>query len=689
MRKSSVSFMWIGALGLWVACGSGGGGGPEVHSFPLRTCDQDADCGEGFHCSPVYCADICIPDGTGKCLPCNGGKTGECLPNPPTPCEDITCPPGDQCVVLCNGACDRAKGMCENVSCVTACIPAPDECRSDADCGPGKHCEVLCAKGCDTPVFSMAGAPPVEKCPDAQCHGVCVDDPPPPTKCHKDADCPDGFLCEMVFCPMICAPDGQGGCLPCNDGYPGVCVPRPAWGCDSDDDCQPGEFCQVVCMGLCDAFTAGGKQGSDACYQEQCFGQCLVASGCAGVDCGPGFHCEWLCTPGCVEAMPAGAFRASDSTSPPCDPTFGECFAQCVPDPTPERPCQGDSDCPTGFVCEPVFCAQTETCLPDASGGCLSLPCNQGYFGVCVPAPQKGCQANSDCKPGERCEVYCMGLCDPTFGCGETCHGVCVPTGCGDGCPKGFACVSVCPACGPGMDCNAECIEECVPVGPQPDKCNQDADCSPGSHCEPVFCTMVCIDDGKGGCLPCNDGFLGRCEPDAQHGCAWDPDCAADERCEIVCTGLCPPGSYCTQSCFGVCVKKDAGCHADGDCPEGFYCEMMCPNDCGPVPPGAESPACVATKCLGQCVPKPSQCTGDVDCPAGYVCVEQSYCPPCVYSEPACTMPCTTQKVCVPPPKQGCRADSDCKPGQQCEVWCPMFCTPEDCDQFCVGHCVG
>ncbi len=819
MNRKCTWVMCTGVLCVGLACGGGGGGQgqPQVQSFPLQTCDQDTDCQDGFFCSPVYCADRCIPDGSGKCLPCNEGKIGECMPDPIRSCDDVTCSPGDQCEVTCTGSCD-ATGQCHDVACDATCLPQPKSCQTDADCGAGKHCEFLCLKGCTEPVFAESGASRAEKCPGMECQGTCVDNPPPPVKCSADADCPEGFVCEPVLCPMMCAPDGKGGCLPCNGGYPGVCVPKPASGCQTDADCQDGEFCQVVCTGFCDAFAAGAASDAAApCFEEKCFGQCVPA-GCGGgcpegfecvtvcPDCGPavdcqfpceercvpakpepgqcnqdsdcpagfhcepvfctmacapdgkggclpcndgflgqcvpdtqegcrddsecapsercqiycmglcdpaggcgevcqgvcvaqagctsddecgeGFHCEWVCTAGCGYATPAGAPRSTDPASPPCDPTAGECFGQCIPNSPPEQPCDQDSDCPAGFVCEPVLCTQAEYCLPDPSGGCVPPPCNEGHLGVCVPAPQQGCQSDAECAPGERCEIYCTGLCDPATGCGDVCFGQCVPAGCGGGCPEGFECVTVCPDCGPAVDCQFPCEERCVPAKPEPGQCNQDSDCPAGFHCEPVLCTMVCISDGHGGCLPCNDGFLGRCEPDAQQGCTSDAECAEGERCEVVCTGLCPPGAYCTDACFGVCVKKDASCQADADCPDGFYCELMCPNDCGPVPAGREAPTCIGTECAGQCVALPKLCASDADCPENQACVEQEFCPPCWYSFPPCDLPCSMQKICVPRPVEGCKADSDCQPWQKCEFLCPMFCAAEDCGQFCVGQCV-
>ncbi len=291
-----------------------------------------------------------------------------------------------------------------------------------------------------------------------------------------------------------------------------------------------------------------------------------------------------------------------------------------------------------------------------AAGECKDVAC----ITACVLAPVQ-CQTDADCGPGKHCEFLCLkGCTEPVFGVA----------------PRAEKCQ--------GMDCVGTCVDDPLP----PVRCSVDADCPEGFVCEPVVCPMICIDDGQGGCLPCNEGFLGQCEPDAQKGCNSDAECGEGERCETVCTGLCPPGSYCVEGCSGVCVKKDAGCQANEDCPEGFYCELMCPSPCDPLPAGAEAPSCIGSECVGQCLPKPQECSSSADCPPGTACVEQGYCPPCVHSDPACAMPCTVQKVCVPQPVEGCRADSNCQPWQKCEVWCPMFCTPEDCGQYCVGQCV-
>jgi hypothetical protein len=230
-------------------------------------------------------------------------------------------------------------------------------------------------------------------------------------------------------------------------------------------------------------------------------------------------------------------------------------------------------------------------------------------------------------------------------------------------------------------------------------KCNADDECGPGFRCEMVFCIMGCAARADGGvptdCLPCNDGFLGVCTPDPTSGCADDTQCAAGETCQVYCTGACDPTMGCTEVCQGVCVPAQDGCGSDADCPAGFACESVCPPCAGGAAPDGSSgadpsfaPPCVGGPCVGQCVPAPVTCGPDAPCPAGMVCQEQAVCPPCVYSEPACEMACMVESACVPAPTGQCKQDSDCQPWQSCAIACPVTCTPQGCDQACVGQCM-
>ena len=88
-----------------------------------------------------------------------------------------------------------------------------------------------------------------------------------------------------------------------NDGYSGSgvftsCEPEPGTqGCFATADCPTGYTCTTE-QGACDPPPGCDPSTGMAC-PAVCFGQCVPAGGsCAAIDCGPGFHCEELCTGG-------------------------------------------------------------------------------------------------------------------------------------------------------------------------------------------------------------------------------------------------------------------------------------------------------------------------------------------------------------------------------------------------------
>ena len=575
MKNARMACLVLAAMGGMAGCFETTGGG-TAQTFDLTYCDTVAECGADFECSPVYCADKCVPDGQGKCATCNAGKFGKCMPKPQATCGDVTCTAGEECRTMCTGACyapasvGADAGKCVDVACEVVCVPVVVKCAADADCGTGSHCEKLCATGCvstgtagtGTSNADRAGlwAPPA--CPDTDCYGTCVTDPPAPVKCNAAADCPDGQVCAPIYCAtpatgaaradtaMPCYPDASGGCgtpLPCNDGFLGQCVPKPADGCQSDADCPAGDQCQVSCSG----------------------------------ECGAGRECASQCT--------------------------GQCVAK-------QGGCQADADCGTGYLCQQM-CVDCATARAGASG----------------------------------------------------------------------------EAGAPAVDCGGGCYGQCVPVVVEA-KCNADADCGAGAHCQVVFCTMACAVPADGSqptnCLPCNDGYLGVCAPDATGGCKTDAECAAGQTCQSSCTGVCDPTTGCSNVCTGTCVTAQAGCQADADCAAGQVCQALCPPCVGATDPASGMPVMPCdVACRGQCVTKPSTCDAATPCPAGQACQQQAVCPACVYANPACQAACTVESQCVPMPTAGCQADADCQAWQTCVVACPVTCTPQGCTQACQGSC--
>ena len=727
-------------LGLVAVWGMGGcfetTSGSTPQTFDLVYCDTGAECGADFECSPVYCADKCVPDGQGKCASCNAGKFGKCMPKPLATCGDLACATGEVCQTMCTGACNAPAsggadaGKCVDVACEVACVPAVVKCTADADCGNGSHCETVCATGCAaaTSAADRAGLWAGPTCPTADCYGTCVKNAPAAVKCNLATDCPEGQVCEGVMCPAICVSDAKGGCLPCNDGFFGVCIAKPV-GCQSDAGCPADQRCVLSCGGVCDAFAPG--------CTSQCIGQCVARLTCANVACGTGYQCQEICTACAGEATTGAAGEAAptqDRAQPYLPPTCGDCLPQCVPiAPTPAK-CNADADCGAGMHCEPMYC--TMQCVPDRNGGCL--PCNDGFLGQCVQDPVTGCKTDADCPVDQACQTYCMGACDPTTGCTDACQGVCLPKekGCtaDADCASGQVCEWLCTdTCGApkgapandaafrAPDCTGQCYGQCV-ASPVQTKCNADADCPAGDVCGPIYCAtpaadasgagaaMPCYPDANGGCgtpLPCNDGFLGLCIPKPTQGCQADVDCPAGDQCQVSCMGGCGAGRGCANQCTGQCVPAQGGCQADADCGAGYQCQQMCV-DCATA--GTGSPAGTGNGtgtdvpaidcgggCYGQCVPvaTPTKCNADADCGAAAHC-EIVFCTMnCVAppdgSQPTQCLPCNDGYlgVCTPNATGGCKTDAECLSGETCQALCTGVCDPTTgCSNVCTGQCV-
>lgn len=160
-----------------------------------------------------------------------------------------------------------------------------------------------------------------------------------------------------------------------NGGAPSSCFNLDAIGCAQHDNCA---IFYEETYG-----DAGGELG-----QFHNFTQCRpepTTSGCAAVDCGPGYHCDDTCYPG------AG------------------CTPFCVPDVTG---CAA-IDCGPGYEC-------VETCetLDPSTAGPFPGQCE----GTCVAlaacetlATQNACDARSDCTSvfnGDDCTCYPGGYCE-------------------------------------------------------------------------------------------------------------------------------------------------------------------------------------------------------------------------------------------------------------------------------------
>jgi eight-cysteine-cluster-containing protein len=402
----------------------------------------------------------------------------------------------------------------------------------------------------------------------------------------------------------------------------------------------------------------------------------------------------------------------------PLDETACNVASQC--EGLPHIDCAGDWQCDAGqcvFRCGSVgdACAAAADCegLPhDACVGawdCLDGQCAW----ECANETPVGCHGDQDCPSGSHCSVS-DGDCqtDPNCPMCDVCYGHCVPdeapqclaTGCsGEICATEpmdsaciwldwFACLDM-TTCGPLADgtCGfaaTEAFDACV----QGIQCDADADCPAGYEC-PVY---RCGEDDPS--LPaerCTDAASFCTPKHPSPECTEDADCPPGQFCAL--TPQCPPcddGSFdCMGPCqlAGVCmpIEQPMQCQGDQDCPVGFHCEYQggCPPcECGPDDPNCACPMCMPPQ-FGECVPD-SHCCEDKD--GDYFCVQVD----CDDLDPTVNLlapevcdgrdnDCdgVVDEGCQQPDR--CTEDSQCGPGQYCQIeYCP------DCEGCpCYGIC--
>ncbi len=340
------------------------------------TCSSDADCAEGEVCEegfcrpgPCICADGSLCDENGQCGSNGGPCAGKVCGDLCDPCEGD--PNADGCITVisfcqADGACRPERPICEG----------PGECDENGLCPDGRPCnpDGTCE---DLSCSDDSACPPGTACIGGLCQpcdvatGRCG-----PLECTSDADCYRGETCVDGWCLPACDPTLG---MPCVDP------------CQSDADCAPGEVCgsDGLCHPACDPMTGANCSCSN------------------DTDCPLGFVCDprGECVPGCDSStgMPCVAECTSDADCGPGEVcgSDGICHPACDPMTGANCGCSDDSDCPLGFVCDPMG----GQCVP----GCDP---NQGM--PCV----EPCQSDADCAPGEVCgtDGLCRPACDPSTG---------------------------------------------------------------------------------------------------------------------------------------------------------------------------------------------------------------------------------------------------------------------------------
>lgn len=211
-------------------------------------------------------------------------------------------------------------------------------------------------------------------------------------ECEVDADCVDGFRCEVMeveTCTDIApCPEGEE-CpepdpIPCETETFGMCVPAP---CATDADCGEGLQCLAVTYDDCPA-----EDVADPCIDPECGMpappeepeceevveyMCLptfMAPCETAADCGAGFECvaDEICE--CSGEVPADPEEPTPEPECTCEPTGA---SSCSP---LEVECSADTDCVEGWTCE--LWPDTPVCDPE--GSCEEEP---GFVanGTCMP----------------------------------------------------------------------------------------------------------------------------------------------------------------------------------------------------------------------------------------------------------------------------------------------------------------
>lgn len=211
------------------------------------------------------------------------------------------------------------------------------------------------------------------------------------------------------------------------------------------------------------------KEGTWCSEDLMCQAQaiCIVPTECCG-----GCACEPVpCNPA-EPACPPGSECLAEGDK-------GHCVQQSVPKPGGfMAPCETDEDC-----LQEYFCQQTIFCIAPAPGDGRAPPdfCNQKN---CVPVP---CALpDKQCPTGSKCFGYGMDGSLPPLTCvrnvGE------VPGGFLGTCSNSKDCLSNQYFCQslPVM-CIVPC-DVCLPLA-----CDEDEDCPPGSECQDVGITTVCV----------------------------------------------------------------------------------------------------------------------------------------------------------------------------------------------------
>lgn len=245
--------------------------------------------------------------------------------------------------------------LCFSWACLMVAAPAmaqDSECNADADCTNGFTCQVVGAYDCAKPEPAPGDGDSVDEPVDCGSGEIKMCVPPPPSACDPaqgNADCGSGLVC-VTYTFEECSGGGRDDAPPCSmvDEQNGTC-PEP----------EPVEppTCQSKAESLCVPK-----------YLAPCQ---------ADADCGGGFTCvaEEICTGSCSTSPVDG-----DSVDEPDGSEEPNCTETCTTSSQKycqlqEVECTADADCATGLICESFNVPSEEVCTVSDDGSepvCMS-----------------------------------------------------------------------------------------------------------------------------------------------------------------------------------------------------------------------------------------------------------------------------------------------------------------------------
>lgn len=230
------------------------------------SCESDADCVDGQFCDlsntdGCVCADICIDDGNGGCVPC---------------------------------ACPAPVGVCSD-------IPVDNQCFSDADCADGTLCTIVGTTGCENvpcevdPTTGEMFCHPCDPIPVSICLAA-------PVACFNDGDCAADEVCVFDNAEPACDPNTDPACanrpIVAQQGVCKAAIPTDPCStvrCTADTTCVIDADGSATCVAL----------GADCSSDSDCgAGQlCDAATACLpDPSCDPNTNCDALCFGHCFDA---------------------------------------------------------------------------------------------------------------------------------------------------------------------------------------------------------------------------------------------------------------------------------------------------------------------------------------------------------------------------------------------------